>query len=103
MAAAHARRAGRQPRPSLEDHTPEVEKLTQIVEALESLATIVRVKDTPAAATARPPQPHPRPETALSRFLDAKARAAADERDAEMAAGQQRWIERQRAKAAAGG
>lgn len=103
MAAAHARRAGRQSRPSLEDHTPEVEKLTQVVEALESLATIVRVKDTPAAATARPPQPHPRPETALSRYLEAQARADAIARDNEMLAGQQRWIEHQRKKAAAQG
>ena len=103
FAKAKEASAGRRARPSLEDHTPEVEKLTQLLEAVEALTTIVRVKGTPAAAGARPPNPHPRPETALSRYLDAQSRAAAVERDEEMSAGQQRWIEHQRKKAAAQG
>ena len=102
---AHAYEAnkGRRIRPSLEDHTPEVEKLTQLIEAVEALSTIVQVKGTKAAASAQPPRPHPRPETALSRYLDAQARADAIARDNEMLAGQQRWIEHQRKMAAAQG
>lgn len=103
IARAHEANEGRRIRPSLEDHTPEVEKLTQLIEAVEALTTIVRVKGTEAAASARPPRPHPRPETALSRYLESQARADAIARDNEMLAGQQRWIEHQRKKAASQG
>ena len=103
LAALAATNRHRAKHPSLEDHTPQVEKLTQLIEAVEALTTIVRVKGTEAAASARPPRPHPRPETALSRYLEAQAHADAIARDNEMLAGQQRWIEHQRKKAAAQG